>query len=185
MVISRMRGAVVVLTAGGARPVFGLLLIACAACAEVVPSDPLTALEVAAVKAELADRSFRQFEPHADGDPRKGVILDFFGPLSLWAQYAEGGHARNEWEIVADDYRVERAGSGQMVTLYPVAPRTRQQFPTECVACIDVTSVSVSVRNVFDPDRIAFRLNDPDGVLPLPFPVFAQWTEFREDEWQN
>ncbi len=72
-----------------------------------------------------------------------------------------------------------------MVTLYPVAPRTRQQFPTECVACIDVTSVSVSVRNVFDPDRIAFRLNDPDGVLPLPFPVFAQWTEFREDEWQN
>ena len=185
MVISRMRGAVVVLTAGGTRPVFGLLLIVCAACAEVVPSDPLTALEVAAVKAELADRSFRQFEPHVDGDPRKGVILDFFGPLSLWAQYAEGGHARNEWEIVADDYCVERAGSGQMVTLYPVAPRTWQQFPTECVACIDVTSVSVSVRNVFDPDRIAFRLNDPDGVLPLPFPVFAQWTEFREDEWQN
>ncbi len=73
MVISRMRGAVVVLTAGGARPVFGLLLIACAACAEVVPSDPLTALEVAAVKAELADRSFRQFEPHVDGDPREGV----------------------------------------------------------------------------------------------------------------
>ena len=182
MVISRMRGAVVVLTAGGARPVFGLLLIA---CAEVATSDPLTTLEVAAVKAELADRSFRQFEPHVDGDPRKGVILDFFGPLSLWAQYAEGGHARNEWEIVADDYRVERAGSGQMVTLYPVAPRTRQQFPTECVACIDVTGVSVSVRNVFDPDRIAFRLNDPDGVLPLPFPVFARWTEFREDEWQN
>ena len=72
-----------------------------------------------------------------------------------------------------------------MVTLYPVAPRTLQQFPTECSACIDVTGVSVSVRNVFDPDRIAFRLNDPDGVLPLPFPVFARWTDFREDEWQN
>ena len=69
---------------------------------------------------------------NVDGDPRKGVVLDFFGPLSLWAQYAEGGRALNEWEIVADDYRVERAGSGQMVTLYPVAPRTRQQFPTEC-----------------------------------------------------
>ena len=113
------------------------------------------------------------------------MILDFFGPLSVWAQYAEGGHALNEWEIVADDYRVERAGYGEMVTLYPVAPRTRQQFPTECVGCIDVTGVSVSVRNVFDPDRIAFRLNDPDGVLPVPFPVFAQWTQFREDEWQN
>ena len=183
--IPSIRGAVVVLTAGGAWSVFGLLLIACAACAELATSEPLTASEVDAVKAELADRSFRQFEPDVDGDPRKGVILDFFGPLSLWAQYAEGGRALNEWEIVADDYRVERAVYGQMVTLYPVAPRTLQQFPTECGGCIDVTSVSVSVRNVFDSDRIAFRLNDPDGVLPLPFPVFAQWTEFREDEWQN
>ncbi len=183
--IPRIRGAVMVLTAGGAVSVFGLLLIAGAACAEMVSSDPFTASEIAAVKAELADRSFRQFDLHVDGDPRKGVILDFFGPLSVWAQYAEGGHALNEWEIVADDYRVERAGSGQMVTLYPVAARTRQQFPTECVACIDVTGVSVSVRNIFDTDRIAFRLNDPHGVLPLPFPVFARWTEFREDEWQN
>ena len=183
--IPRIRGAVVVLTAGGAWSVFGLLLFAGSACAEVVSSDPLTASEVAAIKDELAHRSFRQFEPHVDGDPRKSVILDFFGPLSLRGQYAEGGHALNEWEIVADDYRVERAGYGQMVTLYPVAPRTLQQFPTECGGCIDVTGVSVSVRNVFDPDRIGFRLNDPDGVLPLPFPVFARWTEFREDEWQN
>ena len=183
--IPRISGAVVVLTAGGARSVFGLLLIVGVACAEVVSSDPLSASEVAAIKDELAHRSFRQFEPHLDGNPRKGVILDFFGPVSLWAQYAEGGHALNEWEIVADDYRVERAGYGQVVTLYPVAPRTRQQFPTECSGCIDVGDVSISVRNVFDPDRIAFRLNDPDGVLPLPFPVFARWTEFREDEWQN
>ena len=64
----------------------------------------------------------------------------------------------NEWEIVADDYRVERAGYGQMATLYPVAPRTLQRLPTECSACINVGDVSVSVRNVFDPDRIAFRL---------------------------
>ena len=163
----------------------GMVAIAGVACVELVSSDPLTASEVAAVKAELADRSFRRFEPHVDGDPRKGVILDFFGPLSLWAQYAERGHALNEWEIVADDYRVERAGSGQVMTLYPVAARAVQQLPTECRGCIDVTGVSVSVRNAFDSDRIAFRLNDPDGVLPLPFPVFTQWTEFREDEWQN
>ena len=181
----RIGGAVTVLKAGAALSVFGLLFIAGAACAELVSSDPLTATEVAAVKAELADRSFRQFDPHVDGDPRKGVILDFFGPLSIWAQYAVGGHALNEGEIVADDYRVERAGSGQMATLYPVAPRTLQRLPTECSACINVGDVSVSVRNVFDPDRIAFRLNDPDGVLPLPFPAFTRWTEFREDEWQN
>ena len=113
------------------------------------------------------------------------MILDFFGPLSLWTQYSEGGHALNEWEIVAEDYRVERVGSGRMVMLCPVAPRTLQRFPTECRACIDVTGVAISVRNVFDPGRIASRLNDPNGVLPLPFPVFAQWTEVREDELQN
>ena len=89
--IPRIRGAAMVLTAGGALSVFGLLLIAGVACAEVVSSDPMTASEVDSVKAELADRLFRQFEPHVDGDPRKGVILDFFGPLSLWAQYSEGG----------------------------------------------------------------------------------------------
>ena len=115
----------------------GLVAIAGVACVELVSSDPLTASEVAAVKAELADRSFRRFEPHVDGDLRKGVILDFFGPLSLWAQYAERGHALNEWEIVADDYRVERAGSGQVMTLYPVAARAVQQLPTECRGCID------------------------------------------------
>ena len=49
--IPRIRGAVMVLTAGGAWSVFCLPLIAGAACAEVVFSDPLTATEVAAVKA--------------------------------------------------------------------------------------------------------------------------------------
>ena len=59
--IPRIRSAVVVLTAGGAWSVFGLLLIAGWVCAEVVSSDPFTASEVAAVKAALADRLFRQF----------------------------------------------------------------------------------------------------------------------------
>lgn len=168
-----------------APAVLGLLLIAGAACIDMTTPAPLTATEVAAVKAELQDRSFRQFEPHIDGDPRKSVILDFFGPFSLWAQYAEGDLALYEWEIIADDYRVERAGSRHKFTLYPVAPQTRQKIPVECRGCIDASSVSVSVRNVFDPDRIEFRVNDPNGILPDPFPVFTRWTEFREDEWQD
>jgi hypothetical protein len=35
------------------------------------------------VVAELQGRSFRQFDPHVDGDPRKGVILDFYEGISL------------------------------------------------------------------------------------------------------
>ena len=142
--IPRIRGTVTVVAPCAAVSVLGLLLIAGAACAELVSSDPLTASEVAAVKAELTGRSFRQFGPRVDGDPRKGVNLDFLGHLSLYAQYGEGGYAPNEWEIVTDDYRVERAGSEQTVTLYPVAPRTWQQYPTECRGCINLTGVSVS-----------------------------------------
>ena len=74
---------------------FVLLLLAGTACVEVGPSVPLTEGDVesieresaesgvGAIKAELAGRSFRQFEPHIEGDPRKGVVLDFSGRFSL------------------------------------------------------------------------------------------------------
>ncbi|WP_419165155.1 hypothetical protein [Candidatus Palauibacter sp.] len=39
-----------------------------------------------------------------------------------------------------------------------------------------------AVRDVFDEEWIRFRVNDPDGALPSPFPVFTSWTRFREDE---
>ena len=42
--------------------------------------------------------------------------------------------------------------------------------------------VSVSVRDFLRREAIAFRLNDPGGVLPSPFPVFDTWTRFIEDE---
>ena len=148
----------------------------------VVPAQPLGEDEEARVKAELAGRSFRQFEPDVDGNPRKGVIIDFTGGLSVWGQYAVDGQAVNEWEIVAEDYRVEGAADGSEVTVYFLDPATRQQFPDACEGCIDTAGVSVSIRNVFDEERIAFRVNDREGVLPRPFPVFVSWTEFREDE---
>ena len=42
--------------------------------------------------------------------------------------------------------------------------------------------MSVSVRDFLRREAIAFRLNDPGGVLPSPFPVFDTWTRFIEDE---
>ena len=39
------------------------------------------------------------------------------------------------------------------------------------------------MKNVFDGDDIEFRINDPNDVLPLPFPVFKSWTQFNEDEY--
>ena len=89
----------------------------------------------------------------------------------------------NEWEIFAEDYRIEGRGDGSEITIHLVQPRSRQTFPTECEDCIPTDNVSLSVRNVFDSERISFKLNDPDRGLPLPFPVFHSWTTFSEDEY--
>ena len=132
---------------------------------------------------ELQNRSFRQFDPGKDADPRKAVILDFFGPaIQVWAQYAEGGHAIDEWEIFAGNYRVEWDSRSSEATIHFDSARFVQTFPDPCEDCVEVTGFSISIRNLFDPDRIAFRLNDPDNVLPRPFPVFESWTHFNEDE---
>ena len=159
-----------------------LLLLILSACVGGESPPPVGAADEERIRAALADRSFRQFDPGLDASPRRGVILDFFGPISIWAQYAEGGHAVNEWEIVADDYRIEATADGSEITIRLIDPGSRQQFPVACEDCIDTGGVSISIRDLFDAERIAFRLNDPNGVLPPPFPVFDSWTRFREDE---
>ena len=166
------------------------LLTRCAG-GESAPLEPISEVEAERIKAELADRTFRQFDPSLDADRRKGVVLDFFSGVSLRAQSAEGGHAVSEWEIVASDYRIERAAADSPeITIYFVDPGSRQQFPEACENCIDTSGVSISIRNLFDAERnvfdegrIAFRLNDPEGVLPEPFPIFGSWTVFEEVVW--
>ena len=150
------------------------------------PVQPLTGQEEEQVKAALRDRSFRQFDPSVDASPRKGVVLDFFGGITFWAQYAEEGHAVDEWQISAADYRLEKAGEAKFqdaeFVIHFEGPESRQEFPDPCEDCIPAEGFTISVRNVFDSGRISFRLNDPDGRLPSPFPVFGSWTRFGEDE---
>ncbi len=143
----------------------------------------LSEVEQAEIKAVLNNRSFRQFDPHVEASPRKGIILDFFNGISLWAQYAEGNYAINEWEIRANDYRVERATDDSEIKIQFIQPNSRRILPDRCEDCIETAGISISIRNVFDSKRIAFKLNDPDNSLPSPFPVFQSWTKFREDEY--
>lgn len=157
------------------------LLIA-SACAGAGTPQPVSGAEEERIKTALAGRSFRQFDPSVDASPRKGVILDFTGPVGIWAQHSEGRRVVYEWEIGAEDYRIEKHGDISEITIYLDQPRSRQEFPTRCDDCIPVAGVSISIRNVFDSENIAFKLNDPDGVLPPPFPVFGSWTRFTEDE---
>ena len=148
------------------------------------PFQPVSETEEEEIKVALKDRSFRQFDPDdIDASPRKAVILDFFDGIRVWAQYSEDDHAINEWEIFAGDYRVEKAGSGSEIKIYFNEPSSTRTLPTQCENCIETSGVSISVRDVFDSEKISFKLNDPDESLPSPFPVFKSWTKFREDEY--
>ena len=157
-----------------------LFLFACAN-----PLQPVDSEEEKRVKSELQDRSFRQFAPSKDALKRKGVILDFFENdrqvINLWAQYAEGDTALNEWEIESKDYRVEKGGSEYR--LYFEDPSSHQNLPNTCDNCIETEGISISVRNLFDNEKIEFRINDQNEILPLPFPIFNTWTKFSEDEY--
>ena len=165
--------------------VLALSLLMVTSCTGVEEGRPASQVEEDRVKAALNDRSFRQFEPSVNASPRKGVILDFFGGVSLWAQYAEGEYAVNEWEISASDYSVEKHGDVSEITIHPIDPRAVQGLPTECDDCIEPAGVSISIRNVLEEEGISFKLNFPAGTLPPPLPVFDSWTEFEEDEYME
>ena len=147
-----------------------------------VTDEPLDRQFLEDAAAELDGRSFRQFEPSVDASRRRSVILDFRVGFNLWAQVAEDGYAVHEWEIIADGYRVESTADGSGIVLIPEGVTTVREFPDRCTDCVPVSGFSVSVRDVFDSDEIAFRIDDPNGVLPPPFPVFHSWTRFSEDE---
>ena len=161
------------------------VLIIASSCSADEPLQPVNAAEAERIKAELAGRSFRQFEPSRDASPRKAVVIDFFGPAGIYAQYSKDGHVVDEWEVFADDYSIEQRSEGREITIRFTEPRTRQQFPTKCDDCVPVSGFSISIRDAFDEEEIAFKLNDPQDALPSPFPVFTSWTKFREDEIFN
>ena len=156
------------------------LLLLALSCSDS-PPEPLPEEDEARLKQDLHDRSFRQFEPSRDAEQRKAVILEFFGGMTLWAQYAEGEYAVNEWEISSQDYRILKSGASEYELQF-VDPASRQQIPSECEDCIPLSGVSVSVR-ALDSDQVSFKINDPKGILPPPFPVFSSWTMFLEDEY--
>ena len=172
--------------AGTALACSAALLLASCGGDDPVQPGPVSAEEVEQIKAALQDRSFRQFDPSLDASQRKGVVLDFFDGVSLWAQNAEDGRAVNEWQISSADYRLERAGNakfqGAEFVIRFEEPESSQTFPDECEDCIPTEGFSISVRNVFDGEGISFKLNDEENHLPPPFPVFGSWTRFREDE---
>ena len=77
--------------------------------------------------------------------------------------------------------KFEKNGSEHRI--YFEAPRSTQILPTPCDNCIGTSGVSISIRNLFDSEKIQFKLNIDNDDLPRPFPVFESWTKFKEDEY--
>lgn len=93
----------------GSANVLVVFLLAFAACSG--SGDALTPLDEGQAERiiiEVRGRSFRQIDPSKDGNPRKGVIIDFFGEnrIGLGAQFADVGRAIQEWEIVSEDFEL-------------------------------------------------------------------------------
>ena len=177
---ARVRSAGITLAVAVLVSMWGL-----SGCGEVADNTPLDAGQSQRIEEELRGRSFRRFDPSRDGNPRKAVIVDFSGEnrVSVWAQFAADDRAIHEWEIVSEDFQLTGNADGSEVTVVLDQARSERLLPFACRDCIDATGVSIGIRDVFDPDRIAFRIADPEGVLPLPFPVFESWTDFEEDEY--
>ncbi len=131
----------------------------------------------------LSGRSFRQFDPSVDASTRKGVILDFHDGIKVWAQYAAGNRAINEWELIATDYSVEWNDRFSEITITLNKTKMVQGLPTKCDDCIQVTGFSILIRDLFNDEKLSFKLNGPRDVLPPPFPIFTSWTRFNEDEY--
>ena len=161
---------------------FVFMLFFLASCSNI-PFQPVSETEEEEVKMVLRNRSFRQNDPDdKDASPSKAVHLNFFYGIELYAQYAEGKYAINEWKIFAADYRVEQAGDDSEIKIYFIEPGSTRRLPTQCENCIETSGISISIRDVFDSEKILFKLNDPDKHLPSPFPIFKSWTRFREPE---
>ncbi|MCY3711968.1 MAG: hypothetical protein OXH02_01625 [Gemmatimonadetes bacterium] len=163
-------------------------LLAATACDDAGPTKPvLPAIEREAqrVTSALENRSFRRFHPSRDAPERRAVIIDFFASedqaIGLWAQYGLNDTALVEWEVSAGDYSVEKSGS--VYTLVPIKPSSSRSLPEPCEDCIPVSGLSISVRNLFNGGNIQFKLNNAGNRLPLPFPVFSEWSAWSEDEY--
>ena len=145
--------------------VLALAAFLTSSCDRFAAPQPVGEAEEACIKAELDGRSFRRFEPSKDANPRRGVILDFTGRVRIWAQYSEDSRAVNEWEIFSNDYRIESHGDSSEITIRLDQPKSTQEFPSRCGDCIPTAGVSISVRDVFDRDRISFKVNDPNELF--------------------
>ena len=133
------------------------------------------------ILSELQERSFRRFEPSRDASPRKGVILEFFDGPKVWGQYAVDDRAVNEWEVVAEDYHIGWNDNVSEVTITFHELWLMEGLPNKCDDCIHVSSFSLSIRDLFNREKISFKVNAPSDVLPPPFPIFTSWTRFEED----
>ncbi len=147
--------------------------------------SPLSDAEQQEVWKSLKGRSFRQFGPTLDSDPRKGVIIEFGSGADLsvkvWAQHASGGRAEHEWEIRSSEIELSKAAEAGIYKISMAELAAKSILGDDEIEAEDF-EFQVHVRK--GRGETMFRFNS-DTELPLPFPLFEDWTKFREPQRFN
>lgn len=132
------------------------------------------------IQYTLEGQNFLRYEPNEAARNKKAVRIDFSDGLYFAATQWENDIAVHDWSIRSRRYSVERSTHGSRIKIYFVESTSRVKLPHACQNCLDTSGVSISVRDVFDSEKIRFKINDPDNNLPPPFPLFHSWTQFPE-----
>lgn len=151
----------------------------------LLPRTPrkLSAEHMALLKQELSGRSFRRLIPSIDADQRTAVILDFHQGMRIQVQLSEERISVFECEFGTEAMQAEAGPSASGVTLlFAGTANIHDDISINCESRDRLEAVSVSIRNLFDRDRMRFRLNDPHQALPAQFLILGSWAEYPEDE---
>lgn len=98
---------------------------------------PVSEMDEREIKAALAGRSFRQFDPSKDARPRESVIVEFFDGVGLWAQVL-GARARPGRMGDCLQRPSDRTG-GRRPDRHepPASPRSERRFPAAAGTALD------------------------------------------------
>ncbi len=139
-------------------------------------------------KSILNGRGFRQFTPDIDANPRKGIQISFIKydnhiiqVLGLYNK--EENILINLWRVNGENFEVYKS-KNEIYKIKFTGISSEQELPEGCQDCLNVKTFIFFIKNPFDENLIEFKL-EKNEQLPNPYPVFLDWTKFKEDQYYH
>ena len=129
---------------------------------------------------KLKGRSFNQLHPSIDANPREVLQIHFREQLKVYAQRAADRRATHEWDVSASEATITALDEKGSYKIVLNNPTLRVQFGDKFVC----DEFEFHVKLGQGRGETMFRFPQ-DSKLPAPFPVFGEWTKFREPQIFN